>query len=137
MIDIAIIETGSGGDLIYRSPDLAPARGVENMPYGLMFGGNASDQWWGNDLLMPNTPFSTLTEDALRNNQLTSQGRINIEAAMRADLQVLQDNIPETIIELTTAITAPDRLEAEIKINGQTFLALWNPNTQFLTYTLK
>ena len=137
MIDVAIIETGSGGDLIYRTPDLQPARGVENMPYGLMFGGNASEPWWGNDLLMPNTPFSCLTQDALLNNPLTSQGRINIEAAMNADLQVLIDNIPGTTIGLTTAIAGPDRLEAEIKINGQIFLAVWNPDAQFLTYTLQ
>ena len=136
MIDVAIIETGSGGDLIYQAPDLQPANGLENMPYGLMFGGNASDGWWGNALLMPNTPFSCLTQEALINNPLTSQGRINIEAAMNADLQVLVDNVPGTTVALTTAIGGPDRLEAEININGQSFLAVWNPSTQFLTYSL-
>lgn len=137
MIDVAIIETGSGGDLIYRTPDLQPARGLENQPYGLMFGGNASEPWWGNDLLMPNTPFTCLTQDALRNNPLTSQGRVNIEAAMNADLQTLRDNIPGTTATVSTSITAPNRLEAEININGQIFIALWNPDAEFLTYTLR
>ena len=137
MIDVAMIETGSGGDLIYQAPDLTPARGYENQPYGLMFGGNADEPWWGNALLMPNTPFSCLTQEALRINPLTSQGRVNILAAMNSDLQVLRDSIPGTVATVDVSIAGADRLDAEININGQVFLASWNPSTQYLTYTLR
>jgi hypothetical protein len=64
-MDLAIIETGNGGDLQLVGNDLAMVNGIENMPYLGMFGGNIEEStvnkveklqsfdWWGNNLLMP------------------------------------------------------------------------------------
>jgi hypothetical protein len=59
MFDLAIIETGDGGDYQLKGNDLAVVNGSENMPYIAMFGGNieatlnniVQDQsldYWGN-----------------------------------------------------------------------------------------
>ena len=40
MFDLALFETGNGGDYNFTGKDLAVVNGTENMPYIAMFGGN-------------------------------------------------------------------------------------------------
>lgn len=128
--DLLIYETGNGGDLLLRGNDLVGVTGYESAVYLAMFGGDST--WWGNKVVT-GKKFSSLTEAALRENVLNSKGRMNIENAVTEDLKFLSD-IPGTTYAVSTTITAPDRLEINIEINGRTFTYVWNPDKMFLTY---
>lgn len=131
-MDLLIIETGVGGDLVQRGNDIATVAAYENSPYLAMFGG---DDWWGN-FMIPNNPFQSQTEDVLNTTPLNSSGRLRIEDAANADLSYL-NNIPGTTWKVVTTITAPDRVKINIDINGQQFDLGWNPDKLFLTYEVK
>ena len=66
-MDLRVIETKNGGDLVSKKRDLSVIEGFENMPYLALFGGCTeqstpllrvkSEQafdWWGNNLFFPN-----------------------------------------------------------------------------------
>ena len=129
-MDVLIMETGNGGDLKLTGNDLEVVQGLENMPYLAMFGGA---DWWANDLISgPTQRMMAQTEQALKDNTLSSAGRLNIIRAIEADLSFLKD---ETGAEITVDATmAVDRLDIMISINGETFYMQWNPSTQFLNY---
>ncbi len=83
MFDLAIIETGNGGDLVINGNDIGIVTDIGNMPYLAMFGGNKestinqsttlsqgaqSFDWWGNNLLMPSNQsqqFNSLLENII------------------------------------------------------------------------
>ncbi len=129
--DIAIIETGNGGDLQLVGNDLAVVEGIENMPYLAMFGGNkqssispSSDvnqpaksfDWWGNNLLMPSSQsqqFNSLCEKAINTTELTSSGRASIENKIIADLDFLTK---VATVEVAVTIVATDRIDVNILI---------------------
>lgn len=131
--DLAMIETGEGGDIQLLNNDLAVVNSIENMPYLAMFGGNPgfitkniqesqaqaaqSFDYWGNNLLMPNnqsTQFNSLTEYLLNNTPLNSQGRILIQNAITNDLQFL---FPSAKVTVTVSIISDDRIDVTIVIN--------------------
>lgn len=101
-VDLKLIETFSGGDLVQNSTDLELISGFGNMIYLALFGGNveqstptrriASEQYfdfWGNSLFANNNQsiqFNSETERTLRNVALNSQGRILIIEAIKKDL---------------------------------------------------
>lgn len=134
MIDLLLIETGSGGDCVLRGNDLVTTTGVENEPYISMYGGRV---YWGNNLLMADAPFLATTENVLREVPLNSSGRITIERAVQADLTTLKNSIPGTEIKTIITILKDNFLSIEINISGQQFYYLWNPDTLFLTYQIK
>lgn len=125
--DLAILETGNGGDLIILGSDLLVVDGIENMPYLGMFGGNVeqttttirpkdSKDWWGNDLLMKSNQsiqFNSITEKILNTTSLTSAGRIVIENAIKKDLEFLS---PQATIKVTVTIEATDRININIQV---------------------
>ena len=127
MWDLAITETGNGGDLILQGNDLGVVNDIQNMPYLGMFGGNVeesttsiksadSKDWWGNDLLMKanqSIQFNSTVEKILNTTELTSQGRSIIEDAIKNDLQFLA---PQTIIIVTVTIVATDRINVNIQV---------------------
>lgn len=129
MFDLAIVESGNGGDYQLMGNDLAVVFGTENMPYLAMFGGNVEastennivqDQsldYWGNTLLMnANQPiqFNSTVERTLKNTPLTSAGRAVIENAIKADLKFIVDmGIP---ISVKVSIPATDRIDVELTI---------------------
>ena len=133
MFDLAIFETGDGGDYLLNGSDLAIVNGIENMPYIGMFGGNieqstvnnkSSDvnlDYWGNSLLMnANQPiqFNSTVERTLRDSPLTSAGRAVIENSIKADLKFLQAlGIP---VEVSVAIIATDRIDVTLTITYPT-----------------
>lgn len=126
-MDIKIYETGNGGDIMIRGNDLESVQSFENMPYLGMFGGNVeqtTDQvgetdeqrfdWWGNSFLfdLP-TQLNSITERTLINTPITSQGRILIENAIKADLQFMQSF---AIVTVAVTIISDDWLNIAIGI---------------------
>ena len=135
-MDLMMIETGNGGDLVLRGNDLATVTGYENIPYLACFGGN---DWWGNDLLLTDGAsirFSSTTEDVLKTVALNSAGRIAVENAILADLAFLKQEVPGTEITVSATVVNSDRLDIELNINGQTFYMQWQPGDEFLTYSV-
>lgn len=134
MIDLLLVELGSGGDCILRGQDLVTTTGIENEPYISMFGGK---EYWANNLLMGDAPFLATTEQVLREVPLNSAGRISIERAVQADLLALKNSITGTEITTTLTILKDNFLSIEINFGGKQFYYLWNPDTLFLTYQIK
>ncbi len=134
MTDLLLIETGSGGDLVLAGSDLVGISGLENQPYLAQFSGDGNN--WINALLIsdPVIQFSSTTEQALKDNPLSSAGRVNIQNAMLADLQYLTAD--GTTVSVTATITKPNRLDVAININGKLFYYQWNPYIGFLKYSI-
>jgi hypothetical protein len=127
--DLAIIETGNGGDLQLAGSDLGVVFAGENMPYLAMFGGNVeqstpskvtqaqSFDWWGNNLFMISTPsaqFNSEVERALRNTPLTSSGRIIIENAIKSDLKFLSQMGAK--VTVSVEIVSDDRIDVTLRV---------------------
>lgn len=128
MYDLAIIETGNGGDLQLSGNDFAYVTGIENMPYLASFGGNPgyvtkskidteqSFDFWGNYLFhhdKPELQFNSLVEQKLKEIVLNSQGRIDIENTFKKDLSFLSKY---ATIEVLAQIVSDDHLRISIKI---------------------
>lgn len=128
-MDLKMIETGDGGDLVLLGNDLAQINGLQNMPYLGLFGGNVEastsgpkipDQqafdWWGNNLLNPNQPAvqsNSTFERALSEIPLSSHGRLLLEQAVKKDLGFMSSFAG---ISVSASISVPDRIEVSIKI---------------------
>lgn len=121
--DLAIIETGNGGDLQLVANDLAIVNGIENMPYLGMFGGNQEQSkeqnldWWGNNVLMPgnkSTQLNSTVERIINTTPLTSAGRLTIENAIKKDLEFLNDF---ATIKVTVSVVDTDRIDVNILVN--------------------
>ena len=139
MIDLLLVEYGTGADLVFDGNDLVACTGLENQPYLGMFSDDGSGDYWGNALLLAggvDNEFISHTEAALRKYALNSSGRLRIDAAINADLQFLTNDVPGTTVNVNSVIASDNRLNVTINFNGQTFLMEWNPNTLFLTYSL-
>ncbi len=137
MFDFFVKETGDGGDLAISGNDLNLVTGYETMVYLALFSGN--NNYWANGLLLAegdDNTFASSTEFALANNVLNSQGRLNIIAAIKSDLNFIKTYVPETVIEVNASIPQPDRLEVVITINGVDFTLHWNPDISYLTYQI-
>jgi hypothetical protein len=135
MFDLAIYETGDGGDYNFNGTDLDVVNGSENMPYLAMFGGNVEEStvnnivqeqsfdYWGNTLLMnANQPiqFNSIVERTLKNVPLTSAGRALIQNAIYTDLQFL--SAQGVSIQVTVAITATDRIDVQLILTYPTMV---------------
>lgn len=148
-MDLRLIETLNGGDLLLQGNDLAVINSFENQVYLALFGGNpqgstpatrptgqqAAD-FWGNYLESdPSVQFNSLTERTLNTTELTSAGRLIIEEAIKTDLQFMQGFAN---ISISTRIIATDQLEINIGLqqpNGQQnqqFSFIWNAALQSL-----
>lgn len=130
MFDVAITESGSGGDIVIQGNDLALVYGMENQPYLASFGGNIeadtisnvvvdiSEDYWGNALLIPNNPnaqFNSKLERALRVTPLTSSGRTKIINALTQDLQYLQDSLGNNVA-INVSIISDNWLQIQLNI---------------------
>ena len=131
-----VYESGSGGEIAVRNNDVVTVSGYENMPYLAQFGGKEGSFWADGLLLTGDQQHTSLTEDALNNNPLTSTGRIAIEDAMKMDLAFLENDINGTVVNVSTQIVSSNRMDAQIDINGQTIYVGWNPDELFLNYSL-
>lgn len=134
MFDLAIVETGSGGDIQKVGNDIALVYGVENQPYLAMFGGNIeadtvsgvvteqSFDYWGNSLLMSNNPniqFNSKLERTLLTTPLTSAGRTKIINAVTNDLQYIKDSLGDDVV-INVAIISDNWLQIQLTITVTT-----------------
>lgn len=144
-MDLELVETGNGGDLVKNGKGLSVISGLQNMIYLALFGGNvegttpkkrlASEQdlsWFGNSLLMPNSPetqFNSLTERKLNEVPLTSAGRIEIERTVKKDLEFMK-----AFAEVSVAVSIPatDKVNIDVRVKQpgnlqqQTFTFIWD-----------
>jgi phage gp46-like protein len=151
MADLKMIETGDGGDYVLRGSDLVLIEGFENMPYLALFGGNVESStrefrpteqrfdWWGNTLLMLNNSaiqMNSETERILNNSALTSSTRLQIEQAIKTDLEFFKGF---STITISASITATDRVEINVQIiepdtqDSTEFVYIWDSTERELT----
>jgi hypothetical protein len=147
MADLAIFETGDGGDVILKGNDLELTEGLFNLPYLALFGGNLlqstdelpiepeglveREDWWGNELFFPNSEklqFNSKTERRLNEVALNSNALIIIEAIVKEDLKFMNE-----FAEVSVEVTIPDRdtlkifitLQEPDGLEEQTFVFAW------------
>ncbi len=127
-MDIAIIETGNGGDLLMKANDLDIVEGNQNMIYLAMFGGNIEQStsntnieapygdWWANNLLFKSQQelqLNSSVERIFKTTPLTSAGRVIIENSVKEDLKFL---FGFYVLSVTVLIVATDRVDINIRI---------------------
>lgn len=152
MIDLLIIETGNGGDAVFRGKDFVTTESFINMPYFGMFGGNPgfpSEQipneneqqfdWWGNRLLTFSDPQVWITsrlEHLLNNISLTSANRSVIIRTIQRDIEFMEEFAQITVdvqyinvdrIRILIRLIEPDTLQEN------TFVFIWNATEAELT----
>jgi hypothetical protein len=154
-MDLKVIESNNGGELVKNPKDLAVIFGFENMPYLGMFGGNIEQStpiqrlpgeqafdWWGNSLFFnENTglQFNSETERTLNNVALTSSGRKQIEEAVIKDLEFMQ-----AFAVVSVSVTIPERDKVNISITieepsnltEKKFVYIWDATKNELTTTI-
>ncbi|NCX55599.1 MAG: hypothetical protein EBW87_00150 [Burkholderiaceae bacterium] len=146
-MDLKIIETGSGGDVVLKESrcDLVTIDGLQNMAYLAMFGGNTESNtpnnrlsneqaydWWGNSALMFNEPgqqFNSETERVLNNTALTSAGREAIFQAVRSDLlfmkQFCRVAIAVSILTVDTVVLGI-RIQEPGTVTQKDYIYIWD-----------
>lgn len=110
IIDIAIHESGTGGDLNLKNNDIETIQGITNQVYLALFGGNIEQSttldldnmterkdWWGNAYLKTDNQFNSEFERTINNVALTSAGISTLEDAARSDLEYLQQYADITV----------------------------------------
>lgn len=151
--DLGIYESGSGGELTVQNNDLQLSEQLYQQAYLACFGGNVEAStkgnepdgqlrydWWGNSYFDGNNPskqFNSETERALRNNPLTSTGRVNIIRAVQTDLKYLS-SIATVTVDAT--VLSASKLMINISLtmpaNNQTTLlqVIWdNAKNELIT----
>lgn len=155
-MDVALVETGNGGDFRINGNDLLTIQGWGNMPYLALFGGNPeavtkkklsteqNKDWWGNNLLMPqdqSIQFNSLTERALMEVPLTSSGRIRLEAIVKEDLAFMSAfadvSVSVTIesddkVRILIKVRQPDNLEGRIADDYRAYIFIWDATQKML-----
>ena len=126
-IDLKIIETGNGGDLVSLGNDLATTNTIGGMIYLCLFGGNlkeSTDQnsvniqsfdWWGNSFMKnePSQQMNSLTERTLNSIVLTSGGTNQIVNSVKEDLKFLSKYIT---FDVSVKLPAINVVQIEITI---------------------
>jgi hypothetical protein len=144
-MDLELIETGDGGDLIKDSKDLSIIFGFENMPFLALFGGNVESStpdiriqteqafdFWGNNLLMPqdrSIQFNSQTERALNTTALSSSGRSKIQQAVENDLSFMKDFAIITVVVQVLSmdkILLACRIQQPDNLQTQDFVYIWD-----------
>lgn len=144
-MDLKLIETGNGGDIVKGAKDFEIIRGFQNMPYLALFGGNPgfstpivrpenqqAFDWWGNSLLMgedPGIQFNSLTENTLNSVPLTSFGASQIEQAVIEDLRFMEEF---STVSVSVVIISDDKvaigifLEEPENEENKAFIFIWD-----------
>lgn len=129
MKDIALYETGDGGDLLINNNDLSSTEILIHQAYLCLFGGNVEsdtkgnelksqirDDWWANSLIFKNRikkQFNSRTERTLNKVVLNSSGRIEIENSVKEDLKDFTKIIS---LSVSVKIPSPDRVDILISL---------------------
>ena len=141
-MDLKLIETGSGGDLIFSGGDIQLTSEIYNQPYLGRFGGNkkasTNDQfleneersdYWGNILFLSNNTneqFNSRFEKSLNEIELSSSGRIKLERIATEDLNYLDGlstHESEVVIESVDRIKLIDSITNK---DNTKFSYIWN-----------
>lgn len=150
-MDLKLIESNDGGDLVKNAKDLEVIFGFQNMVYLALFGGNveastpitriASEQdfsFWGNNLLLPQEPglqFNSKTERTLINVALNSSGLSIIQQAVESDLAFMKEfatiKVVVSIVGLDNVLIAVRVLQPD-NLQEQDFIYIWNATRQEL-----
>jgi hypothetical protein len=151
-MDLKVIETGNGGDIVKNPKDLALVFGFENMVYMALFGGNVEQStpltredgeqdfsWWGNKLFFENDlslQMNSETERALNNTALNSFGLKVIENAVKKDLNFMKEFAD---VEISVSMEQVNRIAIEIKVTQidakgqQKFMYVWDATNRSLS----
>lgn len=151
-MDLELVETGNGGDLVKKPKDLSVIEGFENMIYLALFGGNVEQDtptrriesaqafdFWGNNLFLPqdqSRQFNSQTERALHSVPLTSSGRLQILNAVKADLKFMKPfaNVAsDVIIYATDKVAIGIKLEQPDNLQAKEFIYIWDATRKELT----
>ena len=144
-MDLKVILTNNGGDLVKNPKDLAVVTGFENFPLLALFGGNIQENtpttrvvnqtyedWWGNNLLLPkdaSRQFNSDTERMLNNVALNSFGLVQIEDAIKRDLSFM-DQFAN--IKIVVRLIGPDRILIGIQIEQKKIVYIWDNTSKEL-----
>jgi len=150
-MDLQLIETDSGGDIVFNGSDLEVINGFQNLPYLGMYGGNVKEStkeylqneerfdFWGNNLLMPRNSsiqFNSNIERLLNGVVITSSSRIQIEETVREDLSFMDEFAD---VEVNVFLESTEKLNIYIKITelnrqqSQNFVYIWDATKKELT----
>lgn len=149
-MDVQLYETGNGGDLLQNGKDISVINGLLNMPYLGMFGGNVESStpnkrlsteqafdWWGNSVDRNDKAIqnNSETERSLLTTPLTSAGRIQIEQAVKKDLQFMKELaeievkvsiINDDVVQIFVGVKQPNNTQS------QNFTYFWDATAQEL-----
>lgn len=144
-MDLEVIESGNGGELVKTTKDLSVIDGLESMPYLALFGGNVKEStpsrrnpnqqafdYWGNTLLMSNDPgiqFNSETERTLLSVALNSSGRQRIVDAIKKDLAFMKDFAK---FEVSVTIIGVDKIAIALRVLQNVSIYLWDATNQEL-----
>jgi hypothetical protein len=150
-MDVKVIESGNGGELVKLAKDLAVINGFQNMVYLALFGGNvrastpitrlATEQafdWWANNLFMPqdsSIQFNSDTERTLNTTALNSSGRKLIQQAVEKDLAFMKDFATVIIV---VSLLSDDKVAIGVRLvqpdnlQKQDFIFIWSATKQEL-----
>ena len=151
MADLALHETGNGGDIELRGNDMDTTGSIFNLIYMGLFGGNPAASttgeeleteqrldWWANGLLFQDAPdiqLNSTFEQTLKEVALNSSGRLEIAESAKADLKFL-DEIAE--ISVDVQITDVDKVQITIlaqepdNLQEQAFIFIWDATKEEL-----
>lgn len=149
-VDLRLIENYDGGDLVFRGNDFQQISGFQNMPYIALFGGNRQPttgpkvteqtfDFWGNYLFHPNDDkmwFNSITESLLEDISLTSSSRIQLEEAVKKDLEFMKDF---ATLNVNVQLISVDKVRILIEIqepdqqNSTIYTYLWSVTEGELT----
>ena len=144
MTDLALHETGDGGDIQLVGNDLVTTGSIFNQIYMALFGGNQvpttgteleTEQrldWWANALLFQDQPeiqMNSNLEKTFNEVALNSSGRLQIEETVKSLLAFLSD-VAEISVE--TSVIEIDKIQITIlaqepdNIQEQAFIFIWD-----------
>lgn len=145
-MDLKVILTNNGGDLVKNPKDLALVFGFENMILLAMFGGNVEENtptervpnqayqdWWGNNLLLPKNAsrqFNSDTERTINTVALNSSGISQIEEAVKRDLDFMTQFAR---VRVQVRLTDVDRIAIGIQVEQKVLIYIWdNTNKELI-----
>jgi hypothetical protein len=131
--DLLLYETGNGGDLSILNNDLVMVEALCQQVYLALFGGNIEANtkpkyieneerfdYWGNSLVWKDKEtrqFNSLTERAIKNNPISSSGRLAVLQAVNEDLSYLTSLLTYSA---DVSITGVDSLAITVKFTSKT-----------------
>lgn len=139
-MDLRIIESFNGGDLLFANGDIQLTSEVYNQPYLAHFGGNIEQSteditegeiksdWWANSLLLSdnqNEQLNSKFEKSLNEIALSSSGRIQLQEIAKEDLSYLE-SFSES--ESTVKILSIDKIRLSEQIykgSNNAFSYIW------------